>query len=163
MDALFWSKVDRSGGPNACWPYGGYRNAAGYGRLTRRGRGWNAHRWAYRDANGEFPAELDVLHSCDNPPCCNPSHLRLGNDFDNQRDVIARGRRRMPRGDAHPARRIPGLRQGARNGRARLTEDDVRRLRAASRDERLRLGRQLGISTDHARRVAVGLAWSHLS
>lgn len=51
-----------------------------------------AHRVAYEIANGPIPDDLWVLHSCDNPPCCNPSHLRVGTYKDNVRDRVERDR-----------------------------------------------------------------------
>jgi hypothetical protein len=42
--------------------------------------------------HGAIPAGLDVMHKCDNPPCCNPSHLELGTRKQNLQDSAARGR-----------------------------------------------------------------------
>lgn len=76
LDERFWSKVDMSGGPTACWPYTGCCDLpGGYGQVRVGGHLEKAHRVAFTLATGEIaPGEM-VLHSCDNPPCCNPSHL----------------------------------------------------------------------------------------
>ncbi len=95
--------VDSSGGPDACWPYRGARDHHGYGRLaegrTSKGKRRFAHRWAYELANGPLvdhlahtDDEILIMHTCDNPPCCNPKHLRAGTDRDNIHDMLAKGR-----------------------------------------------------------------------
>ena len=90
----FWEKVDRSGGPGSCWPFGGSRSGKGYGRLSVPGtHGETASRVAYRMSVGEL-GDLQVPHKCDNPPCCNPDHLFLGTPLDNMRDMAAKGRGR---------------------------------------------------------------------
>ncbi|AKU93360.1 Phage-associated homing endonuclease [Labilithrix luteola] len=95
---------DTSGGPDACWPFMGFR-FKGYGRMQGGKRGapmMFAHRIAYELANGPIPegdGEWCVCHTCDNPPCCNPKHLFLGRDADNIADCIAKGRN--SKGDRH--------------------------------------------------------------
>lgn len=91
----FHRHVDRSAGPLACWPWTGLRSK-GYGRFKVGDKNrYFAHRVAWELANGPIRrdlGELVVMHTCDNPPCCNPAHLRLGTDADNQADMRAKGR-----------------------------------------------------------------------
>lgn len=87
----FWEKVDRLAGPDGCWLFTG-ATTHGYGRLSVPGTsGETASRLAYRLTFGD-PGALGVLHHCDNPPCCNPTHLFLGTALDNMQDMIAKGR-----------------------------------------------------------------------
>jgi hypothetical protein len=92
----FWSKVDKSGD---CWVWtaGRFLNKKGvytYGMFTIRTRAKYAHRIAWELVHGPIPRGLRVLHSCDNPPCVRPDHLRLGTDADNRRDAMERHRLR---------------------------------------------------------------------
>lgn len=100
LEKRFSSKVDRSGGPAACWPWkGAWRTEKGYGRILkdrRKGRALRAHRVAWELAHGPIPLGLCVCHACDNPPCCNPAHLFLGTMLDNNRDRDAKDRHHRP-------------------------------------------------------------------
>jgi len=105
--ARFWAKVDRSGGPDACWPWTGTKNKDGYGGFRAVGKMHKSHRVAWTIAHGEIPGGYCVLHHCDNPPCCNPSslHLWLGTNDDNTADKCAKGR--QAKGDTHNSRTHP--------------------------------------------------------
>lgn len=72
----FWAKVDRSGGPSACWPWLAARTARGYGRFKIDGKTVRAHRYAYEQTTGAIPPGWEIDHTCANPPCVNPVHLR---------------------------------------------------------------------------------------
>lgn len=104
---------DRSGGPDACWPWTGsisHRSSAThlpYGTMTYEGRQRGAHVWSYVSANGEPPPETPfVLHSCDNSVCVNPAHLYAGTHRRNMADKVDRDRQARPSGEGNPLHRL---------------------------------------------------------
>ena len=117
FDERYDAKVDRSGGPDACWPWTVGTNKKGYGcfAVGRRGEGMViAHRVALERKLGRpIKPGYFSLHHCDNPPCNNPAHLFEGTHKDNARDRNGKGRSAV----------------GERNGKAKLTEDNVREIR----------------------------------
>jgi HNH endonuclease len=90
QDTRFWDKVLVGDG---CWEWQATRRG-GYGRYRIDGRLEDAHRVAYRLWFGPIPDGLDVLHSCDNPSCVRPAHLRVGTHAENMAEAVAR--RRFP-------------------------------------------------------------------
>lgn len=75
-----------------CYEWTGCLDRKGYGRIKKNGKTQFAHRIAWERVNGTIPEGMLVLHSCDNPPCCNVNHLRLGTHQDNTNDMMDRGR-----------------------------------------------------------------------
>lgn len=74
--ALFWCRVDQSGGPDACWNWLGSMKPQGYGQITWRGRkGWLTHRVALDLVGVTVPVGWHTDHLCTNKRCCNPRHL----------------------------------------------------------------------------------------
>jgi hypothetical protein len=141
--------VDRTAGPEACWPWTGYRNRGGYGRVYADARMQYAHRLAWEQANGPIPAGLDICHTCDNPPCCNPSHLWAGTARENLRDAAAKGR----------------LTAVFRTGEAatfhKLTWEAVRLIRArhAAGESERPLAREYGVSQPAIHYIVTGQTW----
>lgn len=109
----FWSKVDKSGGPGACWPWTAGKNHSGHGLVKLEGRTQIASRVAFQLSTGRpLTTHACVLHRCgevlggkDNPACCNPDHLYLGTPADNLKDAYLRGNKVSKRGqDSHFAK-----------------------------------------------------------
>ena len=93
-----------------CILFTGFKDKQGYGVKHYNGKNYMAHRLAYIQNIGPIPKNMYVLHTCDNPSCINPEHLRLGNHQDNMDD------RRLKR----------------RNGR-KLTWEDVQEIRKSDK------------------------------
>ena len=74
-----------------------YKTLEGYGTIQCREDGVKAHYVAHRVVYALFhdidiPDDKVIMHSCDNPPCCNPRHLKLGTHNDNCADKVNKGR-----------------------------------------------------------------------
>lgn len=117
----FWSKV-KIGTANACWPWVGAKGSNGYGvvslgaRPDRKARQHGAHRISLLIA-GKNVDGFSVLHSCDNPICVNPHHLRTGDGAASVAGGVSRGR-------GNPVR-------GEKCKNATLTDEAVREIRRA--------------------------------
>lgn len=148
LEERYWAYVDVRG-PDDCWPWIGVTHK-GYGRfydgISMRG----AHRVAWKIAHGD-PGDLHVLHSCDNPPCQNPAHLRLGTHAENMREREERGRGKYVRGSRH--------------GKSKLTEQQVREIRDAytgKYGEQTAIAKRYGITQANVSNIILGRTWQHL-
>lgn len=92
----FWKKVNKRS-DNECWEWIGAKVRGGYGSSSIQKRLFQAHRLSWIIHNGEIPKGMLVCHTCDNPPCVNPSHLFLGTHLDNAKDRVLKNR--QARGD----------------------------------------------------------------
>jgi hypothetical protein len=91
----FWGKVDKRG-PDECWNWLGCvernnKNHPGYGRVGFKGNQFVATHVALTLDGRPRPGKLLALHSCNNPRCVNPAHLRWGSHYDNTLDAVANG------------------------------------------------------------------------
>lgn len=146
---MFWSRVDKADGPNACWLYGGPGFYKGYGVFPFDNKIYHAHRLSYILTHGDIAKDLVVRHSCDNPPCVNPAHLSLGTRADNSADMVKRGRSSF----------------GERRPLAKLTEDQVcaiRKLKAEGKNS-FEIAPAFGIAPGTVRNVANRHSWKHVS
>ncbi len=141
--ARFWAKVDVRG-PADCWPWVAGKFTDGYGAFQLNGKARRSHRLAWSIVNGPIPAGLQVLHSCDNPICMNPDHLRAGTHDDNMRDKIIRNRN------------CPG----ALNGNSKLSESDVVKIRKEwPRLTQLKLAAKYGVDRTCIQRILWRKSW----
>lgn len=89
----FWSKVDRSGGPDACWSWKAFHHPLGYGSFAACRTKIPAHRYALASIARHMPdSETHACHACDNRGCVNPAHLHWGTRSDNLSEAASRGR-----------------------------------------------------------------------
>lgn len=127
--------------------YGHFQAGSRSGGVKRGPR--QAHRVAYELTYGPLAPGKVVRHFvCDNPPCCNPTHLRSGTQADNSADKVAAGRQA----------------KGTGNGNAKLTEADVvdvRRARAAGAMT-IDLAARYGVSNSLISQVCNGRLWRHV-
>ena len=138
----FWRMVDTAGGPDKCWEWTGLRDRANYGIFTYHGVRRPAHELALSFSTGEAKQPgLETCHSCDNPPCCNPTHLRFDTRLSNVAEMHARGR--------------------ARNG-CKLTAEDVvliRRRRAGGARQK-DLAKAFGVTDGQISGIVRGIKWA---
>ena len=73
--ARFWLYVDDGAGEEGCWSWLGQVDYKGYGRFSWKGKVASARRIGYGLSVGAVPHGLDLLASCANKGCVNPSHL----------------------------------------------------------------------------------------
>ena len=83
--ARFWAKVDRSGGPDACWLWTGNITPDGYATFTVDDRLVRAHRFAYELQVGPIPDRLVIDHLCRNRACQNARHMEPVTNAENIR------------------------------------------------------------------------------
>ena len=117
---VFWERVDIRG-PDDCWISSHPRaNSYGHRIYCEKGKPVLAHRQAYKLHHGSLPVGgptahgAVIMHTCDNPACCNPAHLRAGSQLDNIRDMKEKGR-------ANPPKTL----SGERNPNAKLKDSDL--------------------------------------
>lgn len=117
-----WRYIDVKG-DDECWPWTSNRLKFGHGTFTVNFKTYKAHRIVYVLSNpGKATMSLTsfnkdsliVMHSCDNPWCCNPKHLKLGTPMENMKDMRSKGREKYC---------------GYKN--RKLSKDDVERIKEA--------------------------------
>lgn len=149
IEERFWGRLDKSGGPDACWLWTGRRIPSGYGHIKFEGKQVFTHRLSFYLTHGKWPER--ALHRCDNPPCCNPAHLFEGSDRDNCQDAIRKKRRLPCAGESCPS--------------SRLVEDDVRQIRLAHAEGKTTasIARRFGVSSGTIYFIVQRKTWRHVT
>jgi hypothetical protein len=135
-----WLEVALTSASIECieWPWG--RDYDGYGIVHQAGRTRRLSHVVLEALGHPRPRHAIALHSCDNPPCGNPAHLRWGTHAENLADAQARGR--------------------YRNGRLRIPSQTVAAVheRRAGGETQVAIARALGISQPHVSSILRGVS-----
>lgn len=154
--AAFWAKVDKRG-PDECWPWIGARRTGrcDHPLFSINAKPISATHVALLFDGRPRPAAPNncALHSCDNPPCVNPAHLRWGTHRDNTDDALERDRFYRAAGVKNPA--------------AKITEEDVRRIMRIGREgphgHIAATAREFGLTERSVKAIWEGKNWTSIT
>ncbi len=152
--ARFWAKVSIRGSDD-CWPWEASCRSTGYGqfRVNKPKRAVRGSHVIACEIGTGFSNGLQVLHSCDNRPCCNPAHLFRGTHRDNMVDLANKGYRRPP------------VQRGSKNFNSKLTEAEVLCVRGLIADGRTNtdIAGFYGVSHATVSLIRLGRTWKHVA
>lgn len=141
----FWKNVDVREADD-CWEWKAARNTTGYGLFRMDNKMFRAHRLAL-GAVRDVPENMIVLHKCDNTSCCNPSHLSVGTQKDNMRDMLKKGRGKKAKGQKHYL--------------SKLTESEVHFIKHVDMSER-ELAKAFDVNRSTIWAIRNGKSWRHV-
>ena len=130
---------------DGCWEWTGYKRRHGYGGIGYTGTLMSVHVLSYWIHKGPIPSGMCVLHSCDNPCCFNPEHLRLGTSRDNVDDMVAKKRHQ----------------HGVSHWHTVLTENQVLEIKQSTLSSHAQ-AKLHGVSRSCIQDIRKGRNWNHL-
>jgi len=157
LENRLWSKIEKRSA-NDCWHWQANKNNKGYG-MIRRGNSAQkilAHRAVYELVNGAIPVGLVIMHSCDTPSCCNPSHLRAGTMLENIQDMIKKGRKVV----GFNLDNKPPIFSGENHPQAKITNEIAIAIRNSD-GNRSELIKKYGVSVSMIKNVRSGRCWNN--
>lgn len=137
-----------------CWNWTAAANNMGYGVFRKDGKNVLAHRTIYEVLVGQIPDGLNLLHSCDNPLCCNPRHLNPGTQKDNVHDAMSKGRNSKP-----------PIRVGEKNNKSKLREFqiiEIRNLISENKHTHRKIAHMYGVSAAVISNIGKRRTWNHV-
>ena len=143
MEDRFWSKIDKT---ETCWLWTGCRNRYGYGQFDMNGKTRTAHQVSWLLSNRSIPEGHVLRHKCRNRHCVNPEHLETGTVAENNADKIRDGT--TNRGIKHPM--------------VKLTEEQVREIRARATESQTLLAEEYGVSNRAISQIITRKRWAWL-
>jgi hypothetical protein len=173
----FWSSVDIRD-QRECWNWLGTLDRFGYGTpdagIQIAFHEPFAHRVACALMHVKPFDDAEALHSCDNPSCCNPRHLRWGAIAENNedREIAVWARAALAaRANGSPVPVLARIQADPkapavlRRGLRRLNADVVRAIRAAfeSGVPVREIAAEYGLTQSHADSVAKRQIWRHVA
>ena len=128
-----------------CIDHGQKGYCGGYGRVMVNRKRYRLHVYVLMQATGYRPEGMHALHSCDNPRCINPSHLRWGTHSENMCDRNQRGRTRG------------GSNAGERNGNSKLSDQQTLEIKAlAGSTSQTAIAERFGVSKSLINKIIKG-------
>jgi DNA-binding transcriptional regulator YiaG len=143
MEKRFWGHVDKT---EACWLWTASRSAYGHGQFGVNGKKRYAHQVSWLLTNHIIPEGHVIRHKCRNKHCVNPEHLETGTQAENMADKIRDGT--STKGIKHP--------------KAKLTEEQVRQIRARVGEKQRVLAEEYGVSRETISLISSRKVWAHL-
>jgi hypothetical protein len=131
------------GGMDKCWEWQG--GLTPYGRMSINGETRGVHRIAYAYSRGRSLGSLKgktIMHTCDNPSCCRPSHLVEGTANDNKQDSVNKERHCF----------------GERSNLSKLCEDDIRSILMPD-DTTTKIAEKFGVTDRNIRHIKSRRTW----
>lgn len=126
---------------DTCWLWTGGKNEYGYGIFLMPGeRPVRAHRYSYEFFVGPIPDGKIIMHTCDNPPCVNPDHLRIGTKAENNADTSIKRRHNY----------------GVNHWKGRLTDEQIAEIRSSNESQRA-LARKYAVDASYISRIKMRL------
>ncbi len=146
LEERFLQKVEKI--EHGCWIWKASKNSRGYGSINSGTRGTcGAHRISFELFKGPIPHGLCVLHRCDVRACVNPDHLFIGDHKANTADMISKGRAIFVNGERH--------------GKSKLTESQVRKIRADNRPM-IKIAKEYRIAQPNVWAIKHRKLWKHV-
>jgi len=142
--AFVHQHVDYDGEGCLLWPFAW--SGPGYGAIRKGNKRIAAHRLMCELAHGKPPKGAQAAHSCGNPQCVHPKHLRWASIKENMHDKWKHGT--IVRGERVPTNK--------------LTEAQVLAILADDRGQRV-IARELGVSQSAVGFALTGRTWSWLT
>lgn len=138
---------------NDCWIWQKSVDKNGYGMCgnlsiwcKRYGKS-KAHQLSYIAFLGLYPRQLLICHTCHNPSCINPAHLKLGTHTDNMKDRALSGRTYHGCGET--------------NSRAKLTQQDVDYIRnSINKKTPQQLAQKYNVTASTIRQIRAYKSWN---
>ena len=134
---------------NDCWECISHFGSNSYPKVHVKGKQWKISRWSYTNYyKKEIKEGMDILHSCDNPSCINPFHLREGTDADNAQDRVDRNRTSTLRGED--------------SLKSKLKEEQVNEIMNDSILSVKKLAKKYNVSISAIYQIKNNRTWNHL-